>query len=204
MPWKACHFHSGRRRRCAFGARAGRGFARNNRNLSVATAPAYPPHRATTGASRERDFMPLPRHLLTALMRSRSTSRQPPAQPAPPAAVTRESTIIVYGDDPCPQPENENEAVVCARQPEEERYRDPAPDPRAPADRRSRAGRSRASSRERSRTRSLGRCGANSCSAVGSRRPEPAAAQHRHDRGQHRFAERAVATGGAGARAIAD
>ncbi|HEV7658539.1 MAG TPA: hypothetical protein VGO55_01715 [Allosphingosinicella sp.] len=68
--------------------------------------------------------MPLPRPLLTALIVALNVAPAA-AQPAPPAAVTRESTIIVYGDDPCPQPENENEAVVCARKPEEERYRIP-------------------------------------------------------------------------------
>lgn len=42
----------------------------------------------------------------------------------------RESTLVVYGDDPCPSTFNENgeeEIVVCARRPEEERYRIPAP-----------------------------------------------------------------------------
>lgn len=68
--------------------------------------------------------MPLPRHLLTALIVALNVAPAV-AQPSAPAAVTRESTIIVYGDDPCPQPENENEAVVCARRPEEERYRIP-------------------------------------------------------------------------------
>jgi hypothetical protein len=68
--------------------------------------------------------MPLPRHLLTVLIIALNVAPAA-AQPAAPAAVTRESTIIVYGDDPCPQPENENEAVVCARRPEAERYRIP-------------------------------------------------------------------------------
>ena len=45
------------------------------------------------------------------------------AQPAPRA---RESQVVVYGDDPCPQ-SSEDEIVVCARRPEEERYRIPAP-----------------------------------------------------------------------------
>ena len=47
---------------------------------------------------------------------------------APAGAMTppaRETNVIVYGNDPCPQPANENEAVVCARRPEEERYRIP-------------------------------------------------------------------------------
>ncbi|MDQ8756736.1 hypothetical protein RCO27_10900 [Sphingosinicella sp. LHD-64] len=38
----------------------------------------------------------------------------------------RESTLVVYGDDPCPQ-SSEEEIVICARRPEEERYRIPAP-----------------------------------------------------------------------------
>lgn len=38
----------------------------------------------------------------------------------------RESTLVVFGDDPCPQ-SSEEEIVVCARRPEEERYRIPAP-----------------------------------------------------------------------------
>ena len=48
--------------------------------------------------------------------------------PAPAAALAppeRERSVIVFGDDACPQPENENEAIVCARRPEEERYRIP-------------------------------------------------------------------------------
>lgn len=68
--------------------------------------------------------MPLPRLLLPAFLIALNaapalTQVQPPAEPA------RESTIIVYGEDPCPQPESESEAVVCARRPEEERYRIP-------------------------------------------------------------------------------
>lgn len=36
----------------------------------------------------------------------------------------RESTILVFGEDACP-PSTDNEVVVCARRPEEERYRIP-------------------------------------------------------------------------------
>ena len=36
----------------------------------------------------------------------------------------RESTVLVYGEDPCPA-STENEVVVCARRPEEERFRIP-------------------------------------------------------------------------------
>lgn len=48
-----------------------------------------------------------------------------PAAPAIAQPPARETNVIVYGNDPCPQPANENEAVVCARRPEEERYRIP-------------------------------------------------------------------------------
>jgi hypothetical protein len=41
---------------------------------------------------------------------------------APP---TRISTLVVYGDDPCPR-SGDDEIVVCARQPESERYRIPS------------------------------------------------------------------------------
>ena len=51
-----------------------------------------------------------------------------PAVQAAPAstATTREriATLIVFGDDPCPR-STEDEVVVCARQPESERYRIP-------------------------------------------------------------------------------
>ena len=46
------------------------------------------------------------------------------AQEAPPE---RESALVVYGDDPCPRSEDPDEVVVCARRPEEERYRIPGP-----------------------------------------------------------------------------
>jgi hypothetical protein len=65
--------------------------------------------------------MPLPRAMLIALLIALQAAPAFAQTPAP----TRESTIIVYGDDACPQPANENEAVVCARRPEEERYRIP-------------------------------------------------------------------------------
>lgn len=41
----------------------------------------------------------------------------------PPPA--RQSTLVVYGNDPCPTSGADNEVVVCARRPEEERYRIP-------------------------------------------------------------------------------
>jgi hypothetical protein len=37
----------------------------------------------------------------------------------------RARTIVVYGDDPCPTARNPDEIIVCARRPEEERFRIP-------------------------------------------------------------------------------
>lgn len=51
----------------------------------------------------------------------------PAVQAAPtPRTTTKEriATLVVYGDDPCPR-STEDEVVVCARQPESERYRIP-------------------------------------------------------------------------------
>ena len=45
------------------------------------------------------------------------------AETAKPAE-TRISTLLVFGNDPCPR-STEDEVVVCARQPESERYRIP-------------------------------------------------------------------------------
>ena len=41
------------------------------------------------------------------------------------AVPQRTINILVYGDDACPEARSEDEIVVCARQPEEERYRVP-------------------------------------------------------------------------------
>ena len=38
---------------------------------------------------------------------------------------SRQSTLVIYGNDPCPTTGPDNEVVVCARWPEEERYRIP-------------------------------------------------------------------------------
>ncbi|MFN3371448.1 MAG: hypothetical protein ACK4Z0_07985 [Sphingomonadaceae bacterium] len=37
----------------------------------------------------------------------------------------RSRTVVVFGDDPCPTSTNPDEIIVCARRPEEERYRIP-------------------------------------------------------------------------------
>ena len=58
----------------------------------------------------------------------------PPAEQSASSAVIdnyRRRTLVVYGDDPCPVAQSPDEIVVCARRPEEERYRlrsvDPVP-----------------------------------------------------------------------------
>jgi hypothetical protein len=61
----------------------------------------------------------------TAMIFAFSAAAAAAAQPADPPA--RQETLVVYGDDPCPVAEDEDEIVVCARRPEEERYRIPAP-----------------------------------------------------------------------------
>ena len=38
---------------------------------------------------------------------------------------SRQSTLVIYGNDPCPTSGADNEVVVCARRPEGERYRIP-------------------------------------------------------------------------------
>ncbi len=48
------------------------------------------------------------------------------AQASPDATEPRISRLIVYGDDPCPV-STEEEIVVCARRPEDDRYRIPEP-----------------------------------------------------------------------------
>jgi len=45
----------------------------------------------------------------------------PEADEPPP---TRVSTLVVFGDDPCPR-SSDDEIIVCARQPESDRYRIP-------------------------------------------------------------------------------
>lgn len=42
-------------------------------------------------------------------------------------AAPRQSTLVVYGNDPCPRSSDPDLVVVCARRPETDRYRIPAP-----------------------------------------------------------------------------
>ncbi len=53
-----------------------------------------------------------------------NTKPRPMSDEVPPPE--KMTTLIVYGDDPCPQSKSD-EIVVCARQPENERYRVPKP-----------------------------------------------------------------------------
>ena len=46
----------------------------------------------------------------------------PDAEPGPEARINQ---VIVYGEDPCPQSTSYDEIVVCARLPDEDRYRIP-------------------------------------------------------------------------------
>ena len=72
----------------------------------------------------------------------------------------RVNTVIVYGNDPCPQSSGD-EITVCARKAEEERYRIPAPLRETPSTR------SEAWSQRVLAYETVGRTGTNSCSPVG-------------------------------------
>ena len=81
--------------------------------------------------------------------------------PQPAEAQRRERVLIVYGDDPCPT-SNGEEIVVCARLPEDERYRIPEPlreDREMPAD--------MAWAARAEQVEYVGRGGTMSCSPVG-------------------------------------
>ena len=57
--------------------------------------------------------------VLFALAAASPAMAQPSAEPP-----EREANVVVYGDDPCP-PSAGDEIVVCARRPDDERYRIP-------------------------------------------------------------------------------
>jgi hypothetical protein len=69
-----------------------------------------------------------PRTLLLALVTlavaASAAPAQPPADEPPPANPETVSTLVVYGNDPCPR-STSDEIIVCAREPESERYRIP-------------------------------------------------------------------------------
>jgi hypothetical protein len=64
------------------------------------------------------------RYFLLALLAVTPLAAAAPRAPAPPPE--RIETLVVYGSDPCPR-SSADEIVVCARQPESERYRIPKP-----------------------------------------------------------------------------
>ena len=67
------------------------------------------------------------RFLLAAALLCSGTALAQPAQgPITPAEEVRVNQLIVYGNDPCPQ-STQDEITVCARRPESDRYRIPAP-----------------------------------------------------------------------------
>jgi len=81
----------------------------------------------------------------------------------PPSEPNKITTLVVYGDDPCPR-SNDEEIVVCAREPESERYRIPKKLRRAKPDAAQRSWGDRVQVLEM-----VGRQGTpNSCSPIGS------------------------------------
>lgn len=86
----------------------------------------------------------------------------PGAQRAGPDDI-RVNQLIIYGDDPCPQSQDPNEVIVCARLPDEDRFRIPPnlrEDPNHPT-RQSWANRA-------IELQYVGRSGTDSCSTAGA------------------------------------
>lgn len=84
------------------------------------------------------------------------------AEPAPGAGEERVNQLIVYGDDACP-PSTADEIIVCARLPEEERFRIPPSLRQRPNEPGSRSWADRAIELSY-----VGRSGIGSCSPVGA------------------------------------
>ncbi|HEX8527574.1 hypothetical protein [Allosphingosinicella sp.] len=97
--------------------------------------------------------------LLTVTAVPAVAQQEEPADPA--AAANRVNQLIVYGDDDCP-PSNEDEIIVCARLPEDERFRIPPGLRHNPNDPAGRSWRDRAIELSY-----VGRTGIGSCSPVG-------------------------------------
>ena len=72
--------------------------------------------------SKEGIFVSLPSGIAAALL---VISAAAAAQEADPDLPERATSLVVYGDDPCPKAQDEEEIVVCARRPETERFRIP-------------------------------------------------------------------------------
>lgn len=101
------------------------------------------------------------RLLLAAAALAAAPAAAQQAEPAPAGDEARVNQLIVYGDDEC-APSTEDEIVVCARLPEEERFRIPGPLRPDPNDPRSRSWGDRAIELSY-----VGRTGIGSCSPVG-------------------------------------
>lgn len=84
------------------------------------------------------------------------------AQSAAPPDDVRVNQLIIYGDDPCPQSQDPNEVTVCARLPDDDRYRVPPNLRNNPDDPASQAWAGRAIELSY-----VGRTGTDSCSTVG-------------------------------------
>jgi hypothetical protein len=82
------------------------------------------PKRVGSGIGKKVRIMFEPLRVLAAVALAGTAWLAVPAAGQPPE---REVRIIVYGDEPCPVAEDPEEIVVCARQPDEERYRIPEP-----------------------------------------------------------------------------
>jgi hypothetical protein len=96
--------------------------------------------------------------LLFAALAAPALAQEPEAA----AADARVNQLIVYGDDSCP-PSTAEEIIVCARLPEDERYRIPRALRDNPNDPASRSWRDRAIELS-----TVGRSGIGSCSPVGA------------------------------------
>jgi hypothetical protein len=107
---------------------------------------------------------------LAALLTAGAAFAQQPGVAVPGAAEAarqgpddvRVNQLIIYGSDPCPQSQDPNEVTVCARLPEDDRFRLPPNLRQNPNDPASRAWAGRATELSYA-----GRTGAQSCSTVG-------------------------------------
>lgn len=104
---------------------------------------------------------------LTAAFAAAPALAQQPGVAVPGAAAAepdvRVNQLIVYGGDPCPQSDDPNEVTVCARLPEDDRYRLPPnlrENPNEPA--------SQAWAGRATELSYVGRTGTESCSVTGS------------------------------------
>jgi len=57
------------------------------------------------------------------LIAAPALAQEPQADRPSPMETYRQRMVTVYGNDPCPAAQSPDEIVVCARRPEEERYR---------------------------------------------------------------------------------